>query len=576
MLGISLPEEGAKPLESKSQKTQAAYARHASVASKPSNATATTEVGDSDLAPTETSSVDDVPVIHQSSSDPKFQECTALLRAAKKKGCRFVSADLGVHALAVGVRVSEKRSWQSGSSMLNGEHQEDRNVERYASDKTLTTTITAKSVKHDSGAPAKAAAQEILLEGYRKMNPKFKQAELDVTNHSTKTSKFDDLLKAITLKAQHFEVLYSFYGQNRFALTRFNNRIGMSRALDRAAFKLLPEPNDVLVCGVDFKKKKTETLPQHAESNSRLNGLLKSCSALGRQIIILPTEFRSSALDAASRMYSEKPVGQESKKKVQEREEREERKEAKEKKEKEEKEKTGSSDSIEVNDSSSSSSSNTTSGSGSGSDRTEKSSSSSLGGVNSKPSASEGSSKKKRKSKAKGGGTSGSSSSGFNQSAAQGKVGSEAMDVESDGEGDENNGRRSTKNCIEKGGVVSSSSTSSVAAQGSVVEGKGKGGGRKKRENKASNRGKVITIYGLYLHASGGRSNLMNRDCNASVNLAQFVNSLIATGNVPYEFREEVNLREEEDCASRTFSYKAHRTNRHGQIIKFKRRDDEN
>jgi hypothetical protein len=86
--------------------------------------------------------------------------------------------------------------------------------------------------------------------------------------------------------------------------------------------------------------------------------------------------------------------------------------------------------------------------------------------------------------------------------------------------------------------------------------------------------GKVKTIWGLYTVSSPGFASQLNRDRNASINLAKFVRSLIDFGEIPWEFRKEVRLRQFKDYKLRQYTYKAkaNSTNSFGQIMKFSRR----
>ena len=81
-------------------------------------------------------------------------------------------------------------------------------------------------------------------------------------------------------------------------------------------------------------------------------------------------------------------------------------------------------------------------------------------------------------------------------------------------------------------------------------------------------------IYGLYLVSGTKETNLKNRDVNASVNMVQIATSLRDFGEMPREFRKEIQLNKE--CAYtnlRTYTYKAKSVNKSGQIVKFSREE---
>jgi hypothetical protein len=82
----------------------------------------------------------------------------------------------------------------------------------------------------------------------------------------------------------------------------------------------------------------------------------------------------------------------------------------------------------------------------------------------------------------------------------------------------------------------------------------------------------VKRIYGLYTHSSACRTNTWNRDVNAAINMIQIVNSLIDFGEIPWEFRKDVELNHRVEYYSRQYTYEAKSTNTHGQITKFKRK----
>ncbi len=63
------------------------------------------------------------------------------------------------------------------------------------------------------------------------------------------------------------------------------------------------------------------------------------------------------------------------------------------------------------------------------------------------------------------------------------------------------------------------------------------------------------TVWGLYTVSSQGFSSQLNRDINASINLAKFVRSLLDFGEIPWEFRKEVKLRQFKDYKLRELSH---------------------
>ena len=85
--------------------------------------------------------------------------------------------------------------------------------------------------------------------------------------------------------------------------------------------------------------------------------------------------------------------------------------------------------------------------------------------------------------------------------------------------------------------------------------------------------GKVKRIYGLYLVSDTKETNLKNRDVNASVSMVQIATSLRDFGEMPREFRKEIQLKQESAYNNlRTYTYKAKSVNEYGQIDKFSRK----
>jgi hypothetical protein len=64
------------------------------------------------------------------------------------------------------------------------------------------------------------------------------------------------------------------------------------------------------------------------------------------------------------------------------------------------------------------------------------------------------------------------------------------------------------------------------------------------------------------------------RDVNAAINMIQILNTLIDFGEIPWEFRKDVELKIRVEYYSRQFTYAAKSTNNPGQITKFKRKKD--
>jgi hypothetical protein len=87
-------------------------------------------------------------------------------------------------------------------------------------------------------------------------------------------------------------------------------------------------------------------------------------------------------------------------------------------------------------------------------------------------------------------------------------------------------------------------------------------------------RGRTKRIFGLYQMSLKGGTHLTSRDINAAVNILQIAYSLRDFGEIPWEFRKDVGLRKLGGCnKSREYNYTAKVTNKHGQIMKFSRKE---
>jgi DNA polymerase III epsilon subunit-like protein len=227
----------------------------------------------------------------------------------------IVSCDFGIHNTAVTARGC-KRSSKAGSLKFEGVNQEDRSTLQYLTDKSLTNIISSSSITNASGAPFRLWQQKCDKEEYVKTHAAFARAEIVVAENSPKTVDLAELLKSITARAQTYDVLFKFYGSERYARDKLSNRVGVDEAIDRVARVILPKPTDVLVGGIDFAP-----IQHCSNSISYCNKLITRVRKT--HLFIKMGEHRTSILHCESRQYMHHPVGQEKKKTILEREKRE-------------------------------------------------------------------------------------------------------------------------------------------------------------------------------------------------------------------------------------------------------------
>ena len=182
-------------------------------------------------------------------------------------------------------------------------------------------SISRKEFNNNVGVTNKNHLQEKDFKKRMESDETFKAAVTARTEHNFKTSNSDKLLQAVISNIGNFHVMYTFYGNKKFALDRFMNRNNQEREFARIVDLLFVGDVKHLVCG-------DATMPNGLKG-SQTSLDKKFCEYVervkGKGTIVFCSEHRSSILDSNTRKAMYNPTMPLSKKKIKKRKLREER-----------------------------------------------------------------------------------------------------------------------------------------------------------------------------------------------------------------------------------------------------------
>jgi len=169
-----------------------------------------------------------------------------------------------------------------------------------------------KEFNNNVGVSGKTSLQERDLKNRLENDPAFKVAINDRTKVTLRTSDIDELKEAVIGRIGNFQLMYSFYGNTKYAIDRFMNKNNQDREFSRIVDLLFVGDVTYLVCANVTMRNRLE--------DSQISLDKKFCAYVerikGEGNIIFCSEHRTSVLDSNTRKLMFKPIMILSKKKA--------------------------------------------------------------------------------------------------------------------------------------------------------------------------------------------------------------------------------------------------------------------